>query len=305
MSKTFENTGYWALILGGSSGIGLASAQKLAAEGMNVCIVHRDRRASLPAIEMAFEQIRAQGVELLSFNVNAISKEGRTKIIEAIQSHFEGGNQVIKVLLHSIAKGNLKLMAPLSNDALMNEETLTTITGLEKSPTTEHTHHLHQSLHANFQDEKTFLKSDDYALTIEAMAISYYDWIKAVWEKQLFAKDARCIALTSQGSQKAWRQYGAVAAAKAALEAIARSVALEMAPYGLRSNIIQAGITDTASLRMIKGSDQLKLNAALSNPFQRLTLVEDVANVVYLLCREEAAWINGAIIPVDGGENII
>ncbi len=305
MNKTFENTGYWALILGGSSGIGLASAQKLAAEGMNICIVHRDRRANLPAIETAFEKIKSEGVELLSFNVNAISQDGRSKIIEAIQGHFKDSSYSFRVLLHSIAKGNLKLMAPLSSDALMDQGNLKSITGVKESTTVEQTHHLQQTLHANFEEEKAFLKSDDFALTIEAMATSYYDWIKAIWEKELFAKDARCIALTSQGSQKAWRQYAAVAAAKAALEAIARSVALEMAPYGLRSNIIQAGITDTASLRMIKGSDQLKLNAALSNPFQRLTLAEDVANVVYLLSREEAAWINGAIIPVDGGENIL
>jgi enoyl-[acyl-carrier protein] reductase III len=53
---------------------------------------------------------------------------------------------------------------------------------------------------------------------------------------------------------------------------------------------------------MIPGSEHLKANATIRNPFHRLTTPEDVANVVYLLTRDEAAWINGAIIPVDGGE---
>ena len=66
--------------------------------------------------------------------------------------------------------------------------------------------------------------------------------------------------------------------------------------------MIQPGVTDTPSLRLIPGSDHLKQGALLRNPFHRLTRPEDVANVIYLLCRDEAAWINGAVIRVDGGE---
>jgi enoyl-[acyl-carrier protein] reductase I len=55
---------------------------------------------------------------------------------------------------------------------------------------------------------------------------------------------------------------------------------------------------------MIPGSEQLISYDKTRNPFQRLTTPEDIANVVYLLCKDEAAWINGAIIPVDGGSHI-
>ena len=105
-------------------------------------------------------------------------------------------------------------------------------------------------------------------------------------------------------NRKAIRNYGSVSTAKVALEAISRNIALEFAPYGIRANCIQAGITDTRSLRMIPGNEKMKEQALERNPFHRLTTPEDVANVVYLLCRDEAAWINGAIIPVDGGEII-
>ena len=115
---------------------------------------------------------------------------------------------------------------------------------------------------------------------------------------------ARVISFTSEGNTKAWKNYAAVSAAKVTLEAITRNIALEFAPHGIRANCIQAGVTDTASLRMIPGSDQLKEHTKQRNPFKRLTLPEDVANVVYLLSKEEAAWINGTIIKVDGGESL-
>ena len=105
-------------------------------------------------------------------------------------------------------------------------------------------------------------------------------------------------------NSKALRNYAAVSAAKVTLEAITRNIALEFAPFGIKANCIQAGVTDTASLRMIPGSDRIKEHSLQRNPFNRLTLPEDVADVVYLLSKDEAAWINGTIIPVDGGEHI-
>ena len=149
------------------------------------------------------------------------------------------------------------------------------------------------------------LKNDDFHLTIEAMAISLYDWAQLILENKLFASDARIISFTSEGNAKAWKNYGAVSAAKAALEAITRNLALEFAPFGIRANCIQAGVTDTTSFRMIPGSDLLREFSIKRIPFKRLTKPQDVADVVYLLCKDEAAWINGCIIPVNGGEHIV
>jgi len=52
----------WALILGGSSGFGLATAHKLSEHGLNICVVHRDRRGAMSRIEPEFEKIRERGV---------------------------------------------------------------------------------------------------------------------------------------------------------------------------------------------------------------------------------------------------
>ena len=263
MVKDFENKNEWALILGGSSGLGLATAKKLAKHGMNICIVHRNSRSQLEIVEKHFREIDSNPVDFISYNTDAFQSKKRTELVENLNQELKGGK--IKILVHSVAKGNLK---PMVSDSI------------------------------------PILKTDDFQLTIQAMGISLYDWVKAVYEAKLFSEDARVVSFTSEGNRKAWRNYAAVSAAKVTLEAITRNIALEFACFGIKANCIQAGVTDTASLRMIPGSDKIIKHSLQRNPFDRLTLPEDVANVVYLLSKDEAAWINGTIIPVDGGEHI-
>ena len=263
MVKEFEHKNEWALILGGSSGLGLATAKKLAKHGMNICVVHRSSRSQLIQIENEFNVIKQEGVDFISYNSDATRPENRAKLIEDLKKEIQAGK--IKTLVHSVAKGNLKPMV---------------------------------------SDLSPALQAEDFQITIQAMGVSLYDWVKVVFEAKLFSDDARVVSFTSEGNSKAWKNYAAVSAAKVTLEAITRNIALEFARFGIRANCIQAGVTDTASLRMIPGSDEIKKHSLLRNPYGRLTLPEDVANVVYLLSKDEAAWINGTIIPVDGGEHI-
>ncbi|MDX1544019.1 MAG: SDR family oxidoreductase [Christiangramia sp.] len=264
MVTEFKDQDYWALILGGSSGLGYASAKKLAKHGMNIIIIHRDRRTEIPDIEEAFDEIRASGVKFESFNADAVKKESREELIEKIKVIL-GEKGKIRTLLHSIAKGNLKPM--IGDDQI--------------------------------------LENLDFQLTIDAMALSLYDWAQAVFRNKLFTKDARIISFTSDGNKKAWKNYAAVSAAKVTLEAITRSMALEFARHGIRANCIQAGITVTRSFQMIPGNETLRVHALKHNPFRRLTVPDDVANVVYLLSKDEASWITGTIIPVNGGEHLM
>ena len=261
MRTDFSQRGYWALVLGGSSGLGLASALKLARHGMNICIIHRNSKSEMKMIEKDFDQFKRCGIEFLSFNADASKAEKRSFIISGLKDVIS--RRKVRCLIHSISKGNLKPMI----------------------------------------GESAELQNDDFLITLHHMALNLYEWVKEVFRNDLFAPDGRVISFTSEGNKKAIKNYGAVSTAKAALEAITRNIALEFAPYGIRANCIQAGITDTRSLRMIPGSEKMKMQAMERNPFQKLTTPEDVANVVYLLCRDEASWINGAIIPVDGGES--
>ena len=254
----------WVLILGGSSGLGLATAKKMASHGFHIIIVHRDRRSDLKKINANFQEITSRGVKLLSFNIDATNAEKRNETIDAIKTALSTTGK-IKMMVHSIAKGSLKPMV---------------------------------------SDDSITLNHQDFEITLNAMALSLYDWTKAIFEADLFDDDARIVAFTSEGSTKAWEGYAAVSAAKATLEALTRSIALEYAPKGIKANCIQAGTTETKAFAMIPNSETLKKSALERNPHNRLTTPEDVANAVYLLSRDEAKWITGTIIKVDGGESL-
>ncbi len=311
ISTTRFSADEWALILGGSSGFGLATAHKLAEHGLNLCIVHRDRRGAMRKIEPEFERIRERGVSLVAFNRDALDTAIRTEILDAFSESL-GPQGRVRVLLHSIAFGNLKLIGPEapSNDAAATQ--LAAALGVEETVLRETVDQLFEEGCDALQGLTTapqyaanlFLEEEDMARTVHAMGTSLLGWTQELLERDLFAPDARVLGLTSEGNSVAWKGYAAVAAAKVALESVSRSIAVEMAPYGIRSNIVQAGVTDTNALRMIPGSAHLKAQARSRNPFKRLTTPQDVANVIYLLCLPEAGWINGEILRVDGGERI-
>ncbi|HEX6965072.1 MAG TPA: SDR family oxidoreductase [Gemmatimonadaceae bacterium] len=264
----------WALVLGGSSGFGLATAKVLSRCGMSVCVVHRDRRGAMPRIEREFDEIRSQGGDFLALNVDALCADGRAAVLDTLTESM-GKRDRVRVLLHSIALGNLKPIAPI--------------------PPPDPCAADHSQM---------LIDDEDMARTVYSMGTSLLTWTQDVFARRLFAVDARVFGLTSEGNQIAWPGYGAVSAAKAALEAISRSIAVEFAPYGIRSNIIQPGVTDTPALRVIPGHERMRAVAEHRNPSGRLTRPEDVAEFIYLMCRREAGWVNGAIIPVDGGERV-
>lgn len=312
MNQPFKNKNYWALILGGSSGFGLASAKKLSSEGMNVFIVHRDRKGSMARIEEEFAIIKNTGVQFHSMNIDGLSPEGRENVIQKLQTLL-GAEGKVRLLLHSIAFGNLKLLAPeKKKQGLSAQELLAEKLGVPLEKVKEVGNQLFEAGHDEFlylseppsYNNELFLEDEDVANTIYAMGTSILTWVKAVNDANLFSASGRVIGLTSEGNEIAWRGYAAVSAAKVALESASRSIAYEMGPYGIRSNILQPGVTDTPALRLIPGSTHMAAHSRLRNPGGRLTTPEDVANVISLMCTDEAAWINGEIIRVDCGERI-
>ena len=262
--QPFAGTQYHALILGASGAMGLATAHRLAAAGMHLLLVYREPRNREAGLQAEFEAMRAHGVTVHAWNENALTDEGRNKILAALTPVL-GQEGRIRLLLHAIAKGNLKKLAATAPEPPLTEE--------------------------------------DFRLTIHAMATSMWQWAQRLIQQQLFAADARIIGLTSEGSARSWPGYAAVGAAKAVLENLARSMAVELAPLGIRTNIVQPGVTDSQAFRLIPGHETIKDMALQKNPFHRLTTPADAANVIYLLCTDEAAWINGALLHADGGEH--
>jgi enoyl-[acyl-carrier protein] reductase III len=109
------------------------------------------------------------------------------------------------------------------------------------------------------------------------------------------------IAMSSLGSVRAMPGYGFVGASKAALEALARSLAQELGPRGIRVNVVSAGVVDTDALAYFPNRDELLADFARRTPAGPVLTPQDVAGAVYLLCLPEAQMINGHTLVVDGG----
>jgi NAD(P)-dependent dehydrogenase (short-subunit alcohol dehydrogenase family) len=110
--------------------------------------------------------------------------------------------------------------------------------------------------------------------------------------------------MTSAGDHVVWKAYGAVSAAKCALESHIRQLAFELAPHGITANAIKGGVTDTPALRKIPGNETIVESALARNPAGRLTTPEDVARCLVALSVEGTAWLTGSVLQVDGGEDV-
>lgn len=155
------------------------------------------------------------------------------------------------------------------------------------------------------QEEKDRISPEQMNMTCDVMAHSLVYWTQDLFQKNLLKKGARIFAMTSSGGTRVWYSYGAVSAAKAALESHCRQLALELGKHGIAVNAVRAGVTDTPALRKIPGNDKMIQIASERNPGGRLTTTEDVANALALLVRDEAGWITGNTLGVDGGEDIV
>jgi NAD(P)-dependent dehydrogenase (short-subunit alcohol dehydrogenase family) len=266
MGHGLENS--WALILGASSGFGEAAALELASHGMNIFGVHLDRKSTMPKVEEIKERIKAKGRAAAFFNINAADPEQRSETLGEIEQILDEHKNPsgIKVLIHSLAFGTLKPYIA--------------------------------------ESEKDRVSNKNMDMTLDVMAHSLVYWAQDVHRAGLFARGSRIYAMTSAGDRVVWKSYGAVSAAKSALESHVRQLAFELAPEGVTALAIKAGVTDTPALRKIPGNDAIIDSARARNPAGRLTTPEDVARCLVELARPGTGWLTGCVVNVDGGEDV-
>lgn len=119
--------------------------------------------------------------------------------------------------------------------------------------------------------------------------------------KEFMAKGSRVIALSSLGAERAIPNYAFIGASKAALEALVRSLSLELAVDGITVNTVSAGVVDTDALKHFPNREQLLDEYQAHALADRPLTPQDVADAIYLLCRPEAAMINAHTLYVDAG----
>jgi len=113
----------------------------------------------------------------------------------------------------------------------------------------------------------------------------------------------RIVTVSGFPTQRYLPDYALLASAKAALEALTRYLAVEAAPLGITVNAVSPGVVDTDSLDVYKAPDADNFTRAVvaSTPKGRVGTPEDVARVIAFLCSDDAEWIVGQTVVVDGG----
>jgi NAD(P)-dependent dehydrogenase (short-subunit alcohol dehydrogenase family) len=270
MTLKWDGRECWALVLGASSGFGAAAAKAWARAGFGIIGVHLDLRGTIATANAAREEIEALGAPVVFHNVNAADDAKRENVVESIRELFEerrgaGEQPMIGAMLHSLAFG----------------ATVHYITD---------------------EEGRKELSRRQMEMTVDVMAHSLLYWTRDLYHADLLQRGSRVYAMSSEGAILAVPTYGAVSAAKAALEAHVRQLALELADAGITVNAIRAGVTDTPALRRIPGWRQLVHAAEARNPHGRLTRPDDVADALTVLATPQTHWMTGNIIGVDGGE---
>ncbi len=263
----------WALILGASSGMGEATSVALAEAGYHIAGIHLDFRAALAHVDEVKARISAHGRDALFINMNAADDEKRASAIAKIQARFQasrdaGRRPYLRVMMHSLAFGTL---LPFIAD-----------------------------------DPKGAVNRKQVEMTLDVMANSLVYWTQDLYRAGLFDRGSHIFAMTSEGSTRVVPTYGAVSAAKAALESHARQLSMELAKRGsgISVNTIRAGVTITPALMKIPEHDAIIEASVRRNPSGRMTTPQDVAKAIVALSGDGFDFVTGNVIGVDGGEYI-
>jgi len=245
-------SGRFALVTGGSRGIGRAIVRKLASAGCDVAVNYY---LSHDEAEALAGEVRALGRRAALVPGNVGDPASVEEIFTALEKEFPR----LDILVSNAASGVLK------------------------------------------SAEQLTLKHWRWCLETNALALN----LLAQRAAPRMPRGGRIIALSSLGSERVLPDYAFIGASKAALEALVRSLAVELAPQGIRVNAVSAGVVDTEALMSFPQRERVVEEFRRRSLWGRLLSPEDVAGVVYLLCLPEAEMICGQTLRVDAGYSIM
>ncbi|MFF2078613.1 3-oxoacyl-ACP reductase FabG [Kitasatospora sp. NPDC058162] len=225
-----------ALVVGGSRGIGLAVAQRLAADGATVAVASRSGLAP-------------EGILGVECNVTS------TESVDAAFTAVEAAQGPVEILV---------VNAGITRDTLLLR-----------------------------------MSEDDFDATLQTNLVGAYRAAKRASRGMLRAKHGRLIFISSAVAMTGESGQANYAASKAGLVGFARSLARELGPRGITSNVVAPGLTETDMTAVLSEAQREALLQRV--PLGRMAQPEEIAAAVSFLASGSAAYLTGAIIPVDGG----
>jgi len=240
--------GKYALVTGGSRGIGRAVVLQLAAEGAEVTFLYRNNQE---AAEKLAEEIRGQGQQAHAVQADVRDGARATQVVEQLVER----TQRIDVLVNS---------AGIVMDGLMGAMT-----------------------------------AEQWREVIETNLFGTYNYCRAVAQQMLYQRGGSVVNLSSTAAEFASRGQVNYAASKGGIDGLTRGMAKEFAPRKVRVNAVAPGMIETDMSKAVRGlvGDRIKEYI----PMKRIGQPEEIARVVSFLASDEASYITGQVIRVDGG----
>jgi enoyl-[acyl-carrier protein] reductase III len=143
----------------------------------------------------------------------------------------------------------------------------------------------------------------------------HWDWTLSANARALLTLTRACapgmpegssiVGVSSLGSIRVMENYVLVGVSKAALEALVRYLAVELAPRGIRVNAVSAGVVETGALEYFPNKEEMIASGLKRTPAGRLVEPGDIADAVCFLCSPGAAMVCGQTLIVDGGFSLL
>lgn len=241
-----------AFVTGGGSGIGAATAQRLAQEGATVVVCGR-RREPLDAVVAG---IVAAGGKAEAVVADVSDEAGFTAALEAAAQRH----------------GRL--------DVLVNNAMAYTWGSIEEMSTAD--------WHANF-----------------TTSVDGTFWGTRTAMRVMKGKGGAIVNVSSICGQLGTPWMAGYSAAKAAIDNFSRAAAAEGAPHGIRVNVVIPAVVETPATAGMLADEASRRNTEKLIPMGRVGQPEELANAILFLASDEASYITGASLPVDGGRSSV
>ena len=157
----------------------------------------------------------------------------------------------------------------------------------------------------NLKKDFLELTDEDFDRIIKTNQYAVFSLTREIAKKMVPRGRGAIVMISSMASQYGIPKVVAYSASKSAVEGMTRAMAVELSPLGVRVNCIAPGFIATEMSAKALNNDKERLQKVLSRtPMAKLGQPSDIGNAVVYLCSDEAAYVTGVVLPVDGGNSI-